>query len=156
MAADLDQRCAERVWEILPQLMRAVSTHWRQQNPHIEITLRQLFLLRILREKERAVGELASRFLVSMPTLTRILDGLVEKGLVERREDPSDRRMVRLSLTEKGIGLSQEFEERAVKCVQGMIVSLPDEQKETVIQAMDAFEAALRCLPAKERKNNNG
>jgi DNA-binding MarR family transcriptional regulator len=50
---------------------------------------------------ERAT-ELAARLAVTKPTLTALIDGLVERGLVVRETSDGDRRAVRLSITPAG------------------------------------------------------
>jgi MarR family transcriptional regulator for hemolysin len=60
----------------------------------------------LLREALLADGasqrELARRMRIEPPTLVRHLDKLAEDGLVERRPDPVDRRVVRVIVTAKG------------------------------------------------------
>ncbi|HEV7614240.1 MAG TPA: MarR family transcriptional regulator [Steroidobacteraceae bacterium] len=51
---------------------------------------------------EKSVGELAALEQVRGPTMTRIVDGLVEKGLVRRVAMPKDRRTVRVAPTPQG------------------------------------------------------
>lgn len=46
--------------------------------------------------------DLHRRVLLSQPALSRLVDRLVERGLVERRVDAGDKRVVRLTLTEAG------------------------------------------------------
>lgn len=46
--------------------------------------------------------ELTKHVLLSQPAISRLLDRLVERGLVRREVDPADRRAVLLSLTEQG------------------------------------------------------
>lgn len=46
--------------------------------------------------------EVAKRMHLSPSRLTRIIDGLVEKGFVQKEIEPKDRRNMRVSLTEKG------------------------------------------------------
>jgi DNA-binding MarR family transcriptional regulator len=48
------------------------------------------------------LGELHRHVLLSQPALSRLVERLVERGLIERAADPSDGRGVRLSLTEAG------------------------------------------------------
>ncbi len=45
---------------------------------------------------------LAERLVVTRPSVTALVDGLVERGLVERRGAPDDRRRVVHALTPKG------------------------------------------------------
>ena len=48
------------------------------------------------------LSELNRHVLLSQPALSRLVDRLAERGLVERCADPADGRGVRLSLTDAG------------------------------------------------------
>lgn len=52
------------------------------------------------------VGAVADYYRVNVPAASRALDRMAEAGLVERRPDPSNRRIVRAFLTDKAKGLS--------------------------------------------------
>jgi DNA-binding MarR family transcriptional regulator len=67
------------------------------------LTLPQYHLLDPLeREGALPVGVLAEEAGVAAPTATKMLDGLVRAGLVERAPSPRDRRVVLISLTDAG------------------------------------------------------
>jgi DNA-binding MarR family transcriptional regulator len=53
--------------------------------------------------------KLNRHILLSQPALSRLLDRLAERGLVERCSDPADGRGVRLSLTEAGRALQRQI-----------------------------------------------
>lgn len=53
----------------------------------------------------RQLGELAETFQVSVPSMSRAVDGLVRKRLATRVEDREDRRVRRVAITAKGKGL---------------------------------------------------
>lgn len=152
---DQGQNCAQRVWAVLPTLMRTIAAHLRQREPRLDLTLWQLTALKWLRGETLTVGELARKFLVSTPTMTRLLDNLVERGLVERQEDRLDRRRVRLFLTEKGEDIYQELDLLALRCVDDIIACLEPEQREQVVAAMDILQKALQCLPQRGRHPNH-
>ena len=61
-------------------------------------------LLRLARAPSRALRmtDLAEKVLLSPSGLTRLIDRLVAKGLVERRTDPEDGRVALACLTEEG------------------------------------------------------
>jgi len=61
-------------------------------------------LLRLARAEDRklAMSELAKRIMISPSGLTRVVDGLEEKGLVNRQRDSGDARVVTASLTSTG------------------------------------------------------
>src|SRR5438105_1035977 len=51
-----------------------------------------------------SVGELSKSLHVTPGAITQFIDKLVDKGLVERYEDPNDRRVVRIKITTKAKG----------------------------------------------------
>jgi DNA-binding MarR family transcriptional regulator len=62
-------------------------------------------VLRALIEAEDdalSIGEVARRLAVTPPNVSKLIDGLVSDGLVERQRLPSDRRVVQVAITEKG------------------------------------------------------
>jgi len=61
-----------------------------------------LIVSRLVGEEWRAQSDLARAIGIEGPTLTHHLDALEEAGLVVRTRDPSDRRAVRLELTDAG------------------------------------------------------
>jgi DNA-binding MarR family transcriptional regulator len=65
----------------------------------------------------KTVSELATLEQVRPPTMSRIIDGLVKKKLVQRVEDAADRRAVRVSATPKGEKLMQAGKARRVKAL---------------------------------------
>lgn len=73
-----------------------------------ELTMRQLKVLLLLDSGETgerhaaSMSHLAAALHVTLPTVTGIVDRLVEHGFVRREEDPSDRRLVVVRLTPAG------------------------------------------------------
>ncbi len=75
------------------------------------LTMQQLRLIVLLRAYGPLGGhELARHLSVSMPTVSGIVDRLVERGMVERREDASDRRVRLSALTAAGEAFIAESE----------------------------------------------
>ncbi len=72
----------------------------------LPLTPAQLHLLEALDGSDGlTVGRIAEAAGVSPPTATRMLDGLVRDGVVERRAEPGDRRCVRVEITAAGAEL---------------------------------------------------
>ena len=69
----------------------------------VDLTLQQLrALMEVAKDPGLAGHTLGGRLGVGAPTASGIIDRLVEKGLVQRTEDPDDRRVRRVTLTEAG------------------------------------------------------
>ena len=83
-------------------------------------------------------NQLADELGVEGPSLVRLLDRLVGDGLVERREDPADRRAKLVTLTEEG----RRHSERAAKALDAYRAALLEGA------GADDIQAALRLLRA--------
>ena len=69
---------------------------------HFEIT-------RMLQEAgTQHISEIGDELHIPRPQMTYLIDKLVSLNMVERSEDPSDRRMINISLTDKGQVIMQE------------------------------------------------
>ncbi len=68
----------------------------------VDLTVPQFRVLGLLAEGSSAASLLADRLAVRRPSITALIDGLVARGLVDRRQEDSDRRRVELRLTEDG------------------------------------------------------
>ena len=90
-------------------------------------------------------GHLAEELGVEGPSLVRILDQLCAANLVERRDDPNDRRAKTLYLTAEGQALSVVVED-AVQVVRTRVLAgVSDVNLATTLRAFTAFEAALEA-----------
>jgi DNA-binding MarR family transcriptional regulator len=107
---------------LAPRLNRAVRG---QVRPKAGLSMPQFVLLRALRHGPLPAGQLAQRFGVSRPTITRTVDGLVKKGLVERKVDESDRRVAMISLTASGQALHESTEQAAEDYLATLLEQLP-------------------------------
>lgn len=67
-----------------------------------DLSLSQYRMLFLLDEGSAAASSLADRLAVSRPSVTAVVDGLVSRGLVERKPELGDRRRVSHALTEEG------------------------------------------------------
>ncbi|HEX2180178.1 MAG TPA: MarR family transcriptional regulator [Actinomycetota bacterium] len=95
------------------------------------------------------VGRLAAAEGVRSPTMTGIVNGLVDDGLAERRPAAGDLRSVEVAVTGKGRRLFNAARRRRVEAVAGLIGDLPGTDLETLEHA----SAVLRRL-LEERKTN--
>lgn len=84
---------------------------------------------------EMSAGELAEHERVQPPSMTRILASLVEAGLVERGGHPTDRRQVRVHLTEAGRGVVRETRRRRDAWLARRLAELTPAEREVVAQA---------------------
>src|SRR5262245_34900181 len=92
---------ARRFLEVVPPVLHGLKD-CAAGPPGPRITLVQGRCLRTLSRGPSSLRDLAARHAVAPATMSRLVDLLVAKGLVERTSDPHDRRCVVLSLTSSG------------------------------------------------------
>ncbi len=95
------QDCARLILEIIPPTMRFIRNEMRLAAKS-ELTVPHFRILAILTLSNATNKDLAEWMGVSAPTISRMVEVLVKKGLVKRIIQVKDRRQVSLSLTAKG------------------------------------------------------
>jgi DNA-binding MarR family transcriptional regulator len=87
----------------------------------------------------RQVGELAETLGVSVPSMSRAVDGLVKKQLATRVEDPDDRRVRRVAITERGKQLVDTLVVVRQAGMETFAASLTAAQRRKLDVAVDAL-----------------
>jgi DNA-binding MarR family transcriptional regulator len=93
-----------------------------------------------------SLGELARAERVAGPTMTRIIDALVQQRLAERRPDPVDRRAVRLAATDEGTRLMTRARDRRVDTIAAALRRLGPDQREAVAAAAPLLDELARAI----------
>lgn len=101
--APVDQAAAYGAARLAKQIEVALSCGTVHEEHQLQLSVPQYRLLAYLAGEPERARQLATLLAVSPPTLTALVDGLVAKGLVDRVDDDSDRRIVRHQLTDLGI-----------------------------------------------------
>jgi DNA-binding MarR family transcriptional regulator len=89
---------------------------------------------------EKTVGELAALEQVRPPTMSRIVDGLARKKLIDRVSSASDRRSVRIAATPAGRKLLLEGRDRRVRALAKRFDELKKKEVETVLAAAEIMK----------------
>jgi DNA-binding MarR family transcriptional regulator len=92
----------------------------------------------------KTIGELAEAEHVRPPTMSAIVDGLEQEGLATRSPDPADRRLVRVRASARGRRVLRRARERRIAALAERLSSLTAGEIETVREAADLVDAALR------------
>jgi DNA-binding MarR family transcriptional regulator len=88
----------------------------------------------------QAMGELARRERVAVPTMTRIVDALVRDGLVTRVADEGDRRSVRIEATRIGRLLMERGRARRIQRLADELSALGEADLEALERGVEALE----------------
>ena len=95
---------ANDAWEALLTAHAAVMKQLAAEDTWTDVSMREYDVLYTLSKgtEPLRLSELNRHVLLSQPALSRLVERLAERGLVERHADPADGRGVRLSLTAAG------------------------------------------------------
>jgi MarR family transcriptional regulator for hemolysin len=103
-----------------------------------------LILTSLKGEAWPAQQQLARELGIEGPTLTRHLDVLEQAGLVVRRRDPSDRRAVRVEITEAGQAKHAELLQAVISFNRRLRSGLSDEEIEELRALLGRLEQNVR------------
>jgi DNA-binding MarR family transcriptional regulator len=98
----------------LPRAARALSLAARSLERAAavrDLTLAQFRILALIAAGDERSTLLAERLAVAKPTITAVVDGLVERGFVARKAVVGDRRSIRVVLTPAGVAALRAAEE---------------------------------------------
>lgn len=153
-ALDLD--LARTILEVVPHFFR-IAAHAVRERRAISIDrFKALMTLERCPEMRMRSGELAQRWHLTAPAVTRLVDDLEEDGLVRRIADASDRRAVVLTLTAEGKRELRRFDEVAAGAVAEVLATLTPEQRRRLRDAFGDLERVLnQAHPQEERSRTN-
>ncbi len=112
-----------------------------------DVTLPQYRALLILASRGPCTsGDLAAQLGVHASTVTRLVDRLASKHLLERAT-PSDRREVVLSVSPTGIALLDAVTEARRERLRDVLARVPAADRRVLVDAFEAFSAAAGEVP---------
>ena len=138
----------EELVEKLVEHMERMQSHMRVRPAPVwsglDLTMPQAKTLFFLADEPRRMRGIAGRLGVEMPSATSMIDRLVNKGLVERRQDPVDRRAVVCSLTPAGRDAVEKVWSVRAARTEALAAVLTTEELEIVVPAMEIMAEAVR------------
>ena len=108
-------------------------------------------LLFIYHAGERQISEIAALTGSSPAAASQLVERLVGQGLVQRTEDPLDRRIKKLRLTEKSLDLIHQGM-TSNRFLADLMAALPAEQRQTVHTAFGYLAQASRQIQSSHKR----
>ncbi len=120
----------------LPAHLREL--HTTLHNAVATATVRQVEVLRLLATRgSLAMHELATLQGITRSSATEVVDRLVDHGLVERRQDPQDRRGVDVALTPRAEELVAEVRRLTEASIAALLDIYDDEELGTLVGLLE-------------------
>jgi MarR family transcriptional regulator for hemolysin len=143
MSLDLKKQIVSQLVETSRLLRNYIDSRAKTRGT----TRAQWIVLFRLREKEGlSQVDLADVLELQPISLVRLLDRLVEHGLVERRSDPRDRRANRLFLTASGRQLADDLDSLRNAIATDVFQDVPAASLETSLQTLRDVKDRIKTL----------
>jgi DNA-binding MarR family transcriptional regulator len=102
--------------------------------------LKALQLLSTTEAPELSLKQLSDALGLSLPAISRAVDGLVQRGLVTRTEDATDRRMKRVHMTKDGDEIVNHLVEARFTELAKYVETLTPRERNKLGAALDALK----------------
>jgi DNA-binding MarR family transcriptional regulator len=111
-----------------------------------ELSRTEVGLLSTLSSGPRRITDLAELEGLAQPTMTSLVKGLEQQGLVRRDRQADDGRVVLVHLTDSGAGALKDYRARVRELLGSYLAAIPDQQVEALAAATDALAQLVALL----------
>ena len=138
----LEEEAALNILRTAGFLEQRIAEHLKEH----ELSGPQYNVLRILRgagEGGATCSQVSERMVTRDPDITRLLDRLEARGLVERQRSDTDRRVVMTCITAAGTVLMEQLEQPNRLLVKSLMARISKPQLKLLIESLEAIRAGL-------------
>jgi len=136
---------AEVIREWSEVFMHRSGCDFRRFMEETDLSFSQIsVLMRLYHGGNSGISEIGSQLGVTKAAASQAVDRLVQLGLIERTEDPVDRRAKRLALTQRGRRLIEKGIEARSKWIEGLTDALTREQQDMIVAALTLLTEGAR------------
>ena len=112
--------------------------------PQAELKCLMLFM----GERYLTVKGIAQKMVVAKSRITKIMGGLIAKGLVQSVDDPKDGRIKLISLTSEGIIKSKEIEAFIRDVHEKILLQMEASERKTVLSSLEFLRGCMEIVKA--------
>jgi DNA-binding MarR family transcriptional regulator len=128
--------CAQELMDTSPQIMQLIRVEMRRGRGS-DISVPQFRSLAFIqRNPDSSLSNLAEHLGLTLPSVSKLVDGLVKQKLVIRQESAVDRRRLTLVLTQTGASIVNSARAGAQANLAKKLSCLSDDELETIYKAM--------------------
>jgi DNA-binding MarR family transcriptional regulator len=110
----------------------------------LNLTIPQFTALQILiNHGDMTIGELSEKMALACSTITDLVDRMEKSGLVVRRRDDRDKRVVRVIVLPKGFDIVEKVLEKRVKFLEEKLNSFSNEEKSMLNNVLDKLYSSI-------------
>jgi DNA-binding MarR family transcriptional regulator len=131
--------CTREILEVVPLIMRTIRAEMRSQRTP-DLSVPQFRTLGFLsRHAGASLSDVAEHIGLTLPSMSKLIDGLVKRELVSRETFPQDRRCVTLELTAQGQATWQAARQATQAHLAGRLQALSEPERAALVSALQAL-----------------
>ena len=132
----LRSTCAHELMDVTPHIIQSIRVEMRRGRGS-DISVPQFRTLRFIqRNPDSSLSYLAEHLGLTLPSVSKLVDGLVKQKLLVRHESSVDRRQLMLLLTRSGSSIVDSARSEAQQNLANKLNSLSENELKTISEAM--------------------
>jgi MarR family transcriptional regulator, 2-MHQ and catechol-resistance regulon repressor len=137
----MESKCKNQPFLALMKTAKNIQDQIRSEMSANNLSITEFSVLEVLHQKGmQTIHQVGQSILISSGSMTYVIDKLEQKGMLERRACPSDRRAIHLALTDTGMALMEEIMPRHQRLIDGMFESLSEEERESIVALLNKIK----------------
>jgi DNA-binding MarR family transcriptional regulator len=135
---ELTQALARDLLDFVNQLFTAGQRDLFAAMEEAEVSITQVKVLKALAEADEpmSLGAVSETLGLSLPAISRSVDGLVRRGLLKREEDPLDRRSKLVTATARGRSTYERLTALRLAGIRDFVADLDPEEQRALADAL--------------------
>ena len=134
-----DSDIAPLIMDVVPLIMNSIRTEMRSHRTP-DLTLSQFRTLTFLyRHEDASLSELAEHIGSKLPTMSKIVENLVQRKLVIRSDSPQNRRQIRLRLSAMGLKELSRTRASVQAKISGLFMDLSEDQRVAIAGSLTSL-----------------
>jgi DNA-binding MarR family transcriptional regulator len=134
------QDTAQQIMDVVPIIMRTIRAKIRERRA-ADISVPQFRAMSFINRNEGAsLSALATHIGLTLPSMSKLIDVLVSRNLINRTAHNQDRRMVCLSLTPQGHAELNAAYQHTQKYITNKISNLAEEDLKAISRTMQVLK----------------
>jgi DNA-binding MarR family transcriptional regulator len=137
------EESARELLEVVPTVMREIRSQMRSRGS-LDLTVPQFRTLAFVnRNKGSSLCEVADHMGMTPPSASTLVNGLIERGMMTREDQPDDRRRVRLAVTKRGQAILEASTHATMTYLAKKLNSVTADDREAIVKAMETLRSVF-------------
>jgi DNA-binding MarR family transcriptional regulator len=134
-----------RLQELINEVQRCCEDKRLYESRKFGIPYSEIKILMLFRsDKYLTVKSVADRLDVAKSRITRLVNSMHEKGLIDRRDDPGDARVKLLSITDKGEKIASRVQTFQSEIQAEILGRLEPDERFKVLSGLELLRSAMQ------------